>query len=91
MLRVNLESAFRLSRAALRPMLKNRYGRIINVTSVVGVTEIRAKENYVRCKRQELIGFSKALASEVATKINYSELWPRVYSVPMTDVFGRCP
>ena len=85
-LRVNLESAFRLSRAALRPMLKNRYGRIINITSVVGVTGNPGQGNYCAAKAG-LIGFSKALASEVAARsITVNCVAPGFIQSPMTDV-----
>lgn len=66
-LRVNLEAAFRLSRAALKGMMRQRFGRIISVTSVVGVTGNAGQANYAASKAG-LIGLSKALAQEVATR-----------------------
>src|ERR1700761_5032274 len=63
-LRVNLESYFRLSRAALKGMMKRRFGRIIGITSVVGVTGNGGQTNYAASKAG-MIGFSKALAQEV--------------------------
>lgn len=66
-IRVNLEAAFRLARAALRPMMKARFGRIISVTSVVGVTGNPGQANYAASKAG-LIGLSKALAQEVASR-----------------------
>ncbi|WP_310467548.1 3-oxoacyl-[acyl-carrier-protein] reductase [Sphingomonas sp.] len=66
-IRVNLEAAFRLMRAAARPMMKARFGRIISVTSVVGVTGNPGQANYVASKAG-LIGLSKAMAQELATR-----------------------
>ena len=66
-LQVNLEAAFRLSRAALRGMMKQRFGRIIGITSVVGVTGNAGQVNYAASKAG-LIGMSKALAQEVAAR-----------------------
>ena len=66
-IRVNLEAAFRLARAALKPMMKARFGRIISVTSVVGVTGNPGQANYAASKAG-LIGMSKALAQEVASR-----------------------
>ena len=62
---VNLSAAFRLSRAALRGMMKRRWGRIVNVTSVVGVTGNPGQANYAASKAG-LIGMTKAIAAEVA-------------------------
>jgi 3-oxoacyl-[acyl-carrier protein] reductase len=64
---VNLTAAFRLSRACIRGMLKNRWGRIINITSVVAATGSPGQANYGAAKAG-LIGMSKALAQEVATR-----------------------
>jgi 3-oxoacyl-[acyl-carrier protein] reductase len=64
---VNLGAAFRLSRAALRGMMKRRFGRIINITSIVGVTGNPGQVNYAASKAG-LIGMSKALAQEVASR-----------------------
>jgi 3-oxoacyl-[acyl-carrier protein] reductase len=66
-IRVNLEAAFRLARASLKPMMKARFGRIISVTSVVGVTGNPGQANYAASKAG-LIGMSKALAQEVASR-----------------------
>ena len=65
--RVNLESYFRLSRATMRGMMKRRSGRIIGITSVVGVTGNAGQTNYAASKAG-MIGFSKALAQEVASR-----------------------
>jgi len=64
---VNLTAAFRLSRAALRGMMKRRFGRIIGITSVVGVTGNPGQANYAASKAG-MIGLSKALAREVASR-----------------------
>jgi 3-oxoacyl-[acyl-carrier protein] reductase len=66
-LRVNLEAAFRLARAALRGMMKQRFGRIVGITSVVGVTGNAGQANYAASKAG-MIGLSKALAQEVASR-----------------------
>lgn len=66
-MRVNLEAYFRLSRAALRGMMKRRFGRLIAITSIVGVTGNPGQANYAASKAG-LIGFSKALAQEVASR-----------------------
>jgi 3-oxoacyl-[acyl-carrier protein] reductase len=64
-LETNLTSVYRLTKSALRPMVKARYGRIINISSVVGVTGNPGQANYVAAKAG-LIGFTKALAIEMA-------------------------
>jgi 3-oxoacyl-[acyl-carrier protein] reductase len=64
-LRVNLQSGFRLARAALKGMMKQRFGRIIGITSVVAVTGNPGQANYAASKAG-MIGLSKALAREVA-------------------------
>ena len=66
-IRVNLEAAFRLCRAACKPMMRARFGRIVSITSVVGVTGNPGQVNYAASKAG-LIGMSKALAQEVATR-----------------------
>ncbi|MBC7986976.1 MAG: 3-oxoacyl-[acyl-carrier-protein] reductase [Sphingomonadaceae bacterium] len=66
-IRVNLEAAFRLCRAAMRPMMKARGGRIITITSVVGATGNPGQANYAASKAG-LVGMSKALAQEVASR-----------------------
>ena len=63
----NLKSVFRLSRAVLRAMVKARYGRIVNITSVSGVTGNAGQTNYSAAKAG-IAGFSKALAREVASR-----------------------
>ena len=66
-LEVNLTAGFRLARAALRGMMKNRYGRIINITSVVGQIGNPGQVNYVASK-SGVTGMTKALAAEVASR-----------------------
>ena len=84
-LEVNLESYFRLSRAALRGMMKRRAGRIIGISSVVGVTGSPGQANYAASKAG-MIGFSKALAQEVASRnITVNCVAPGFIESPMTD------
>jgi len=84
-IRVNLEAAFRLSRAALKPMMRARFGRIISVTSVVGVTGNPGQANYAASKAG-LIGMSKALAQEVASRnITVNTIAPGFIQSAMTD------
>ncbi|MCF1503526.1 3-oxoacyl-[acyl-carrier-protein] reductase [Afifella sp. H1R] len=84
-LKVNLEAAFRLSRAALKGMMRQRAGRIINITSVVGVTGNAGQANYAASKAG-LIGMSKALAQEVASRgITVNCIAPGFISSAMTD------
>ncbi|MEO7027043.1 MAG: 3-oxoacyl-[acyl-carrier-protein] reductase [Caulobacteraceae bacterium] len=83
--RVNLESYFRLSRAAMRGMMKRRWGRIVGITSVVGVTGNPGQTNYAAAKAG-MIGFSKALAQEVASRgITVNCIAPGFVASPMTD------
>ena len=84
-LAVNLTAAFRLSRAALRTMMRNRWGRIINITSIVGVTGNPGQGNYAAAKAG-LIGMSKALAYEVASRgITVNCIAPGFIKSAMTD------
>jgi 3-oxoacyl-[acyl-carrier protein] reductase len=88
-LKVNLESYFRLSRAAMRGMMKRRFGRIIGITSVVGVTGNGGQANYAASKAG-MIGFSKALAQEVATRgITVNCVAPGFIASPMTDALNE--
>jgi 3-oxoacyl-[acyl-carrier protein] reductase len=87
-LKINLEGYFRLSRAALRNMMKNRSGRIIGITSVVGVTGNPGQANYAASKAG-MIGFTKALAAEVASRnVTANCIAPGFISSPMTDVLN---
>ena len=84
-LKVNLESYFRLARAAMRGMMKRRSGRIIGITSVVGVMGNPGQTNYAASKAG-MIGFSKALAQEVASRnITVNCVAPGFIDSPMTD------
>ncbi len=84
-IRVNLEAAFRLCRAALKPMMKARFGRIISITSVVGVTGNPGQANYAASKAG-LIGMSKALAQEVASRnVTVNCVAPGFIASAMTD------
>ena len=84
-LTVNLESYFRLSRSALRGMMRRRWGRIIGITSVVGVAGNPGQTNYAASKAG-MIGFSKALAQEVASRsITVNCVAPGFIESPMTD------
>ena len=88
-IRVNLESYFRLSRAALRGMFKRRWGRIVGITSVVGVTGNPGQANYAASKAG-MIGFSKALAAEVASRnITVNAVAPGFIASPMTDALNE--
>jgi len=88
-IRVNLESYFRLSRAALRGMMKRRGGRIIGITSVVGVTGNPGQANYAASKAG-MIGFSKALAQEVASRgVTVNCVAPGFIESPMTDALSE--
>lgn len=82
---VNLTSAFRLIRTSLKGMMKQRFGRIINITSVVGVTGNAGQVNYAASKAG-LIGMSKSLAQEVASRgITVNCVAPGFIVSPMTD------
>jgi 3-oxoacyl-[acyl-carrier protein] reductase len=84
-LEVNLTGAFRLSRACLRGMMRRRHGRIITITSIVGVTGNPGQANYAASKAG-LIGMSKSLAAEVASRgITVNCLAPGFIATPMTD------
>ncbi|MDB5690666.1 MAG: 3-oxoacyl-ACP reductase [Sphingomonas bacterium] len=85
-IRVNLEAAFRLMRAAAKPMMKARYGRVISITSVVGTTGNPGQANYAASKAG-LVGMSKALAQELASRnITVNCVAPGFIASPMTDV-----
>jgi len=83
---VNLTGTFRLIRAAMRGMMKRRFGRVINITSVVGVTGNPGQANYSASKAG-LIGMSKSLAQELASRsITVNCVAPGFIATPMTDV-----
>ncbi len=84
-IRVNLEAAFRLCRAAARPMMKARFGRIVSITSVVGQTGNPGQANYAASKAG-LVGMSKALAQELAGRgITVNCVAPGFIASAMTD------
>ncbi|HJU16494.1 MAG TPA: 3-oxoacyl-ACP reductase FabG, partial [Stellaceae bacterium] len=84
-LEVDLSAAFRLSRAALRGMVRRRYGRIVAVTSVVAVAGNPGQANYAAAKAG-LIGMTKALAAEVARRgITVNCVAPGLIATPMTE------
>ncbi|MCF8707496.1 3-oxoacyl-[acyl-carrier-protein] reductase [Rhizorhapis sp. SPR117] len=85
-IRINLEAAFRLARAACKPMMKARFGRIISITSVVGATGNPGQANYAASKAG-LVGMSKALAAELASRnITVNCVAPGFIKSAMTDV-----
>ena len=85
-IRVNLEAAFRLIRAAAKPMMKARFGRVISVTSVVGATGNPGQANYAASKAG-LVGMSKAVAQELASRnITVNCVAPGFIRSAMTDV-----
>jgi len=88
-LSVNLTAAFRLSRAAVRGMMRRRHGRIVNIGSVVGSTGNPGQGNYAAAKAG-LIGLSKALAAEVASRnITVNVVAPGFITSPMTDALNE--
>ena len=84
-LEVNLTSVFRLTRELTHPMMRRRFGRIINISSVVGVTGNLGQANYCASKAG-LIGFSKSLAQEIATRsVTVNCVAPGFIESAMTD------
>jgi 3-oxoacyl-[acyl-carrier protein] reductase len=87
-LAVNLTAAFRLSRAAVKSMMRRRYGRIVSIGSVVGTSGNPGQGNYAASKAG-LIGMSKSLAAEVASRnITVNVVAPGFIESPMTDVLN---
>ncbi len=85
---VNLTAAFRLSRAVLRGMMKARWGRIVGITSVVGVTGNAGQANYAASKAG-MIGMSKSLAQEVASRgITVNCVAPGFIATAMTEALS---
>ncbi len=88
-LEVNLTAAFRLIRASLRGMMKRRWGRIVGITSVVGVTGNPGQANYAASKAG-MIGMSKSLAQEVASRgITVNCVAPGFIETAMTEGLGE--
>jgi 3-oxoacyl-[acyl-carrier protein] reductase len=88
-IRINLEAAFRLMRAAAKPMMKARFGRIISITSVVGVTGNPGQANYVASKAG-LIGMTKSVAQELASRgVTVNCIAPGFMASAMTDVLNE--
>ncbi|HXT08607.1 MAG TPA: 3-oxoacyl-[acyl-carrier-protein] reductase [Roseiarcus sp.] len=86
---VNLTAAFRLSRASLKGMMKRRFGRIVAITSIVGVTGNPGQGNYAAAKAG-LIGMSKALAQEVASRgVTVNCVAPGFIASPMTAALNE--
>ena len=86
---VNLTSAFRLSRAALRGMMRRRHGRIINIASIVGVTGNPGQANYAASKAG-MIGMTKSMAAEVAARgVTLNCIAPGFVRSPMTDALSE--
>jgi len=87
-LKVNLTAFFRLSKASLRTMTKQRFGRIIGVTSIVGVTGNAGQANYAASKAG-MIGMTKSLAQEIASRnVTVNCIAPGFIATPMTDALN---
>ena len=85
---VNLSASFRLSRAALRGMIRRRWGRIINITSVVGIAGNAGQTNYAASKAG-LVGMTKSLAKEVATRgVTVNCVAPGFIGTAMTEALN---
>jgi 3-oxoacyl-[acyl-carrier protein] reductase len=86
---VNLTAAFRLSREALKEMMRRRWGRIVNITSIVGVTGNAGQANYAASKAG-LIGMAKSMAAEVATRnVTVNCVAPGFIRSAMTDALNE--
>ncbi|MGQ3672308.1 3-oxoacyl-[acyl-carrier-protein] reductase [Xanthobacter sp. TB0136] len=87
-IKVNLTAVFRLTRAAVRTMMRRRSGRIISITSIVGVTGNAGQGNYAAAKAG-MIGMSKSLAQEVASRgVTVNCVAPGFIATPMTDALN---
>jgi 3-oxoacyl-[acyl-carrier protein] reductase len=88
-IQTNLKSAFNCSKAAVRPMMKHRFGRIINITSVSGLAGQAGQTNYSASKAG-IIGFTKALAKEVGPRgITVNAIAPGFVPTVLTDVLNE--
>ncbi len=88
-IKINLTAYYRLAKAALRGMTKQRFGRIIGITSVVGVTGNAGQANYAASKAG-MIGFSKSLAQEVASRnVTVNCIAPGFIGTAMTDALNE--
>ena len=81
---INLTSTFLMCKCVIKKMLKNKYGKIINITSIVGHTGNLGQANYAASKAG-IIGFSKSLAIEYAKKYKYKLVSPGFIKTEMTD------
>lgn len=87
-MQVNLKAAFKLSQGLMRTMMKSRWGRVINITSIVGVTGNPGQANYAASKAG-MIGMSKSLAQELASRnITVNCIAPGFIESPMTDALN---
>ncbi len=86
---INLKSVFQLTRDAVYPMMRRKSGRIINITSIVGVTGNPGQGNYCASKAG-MIGMSKSLAMEIASrKVTVNCVAPGFIETPMTDALNE--
>jgi len=87
-LTTNLKGAYNCCKAAIRPMMKQRYGRIVNITSVVGLSGNAGQTNYAASKAG-LIGFTKSLAKELGSRnITVNAVAPGYVTTALTDVLS---
>ncbi|MCF8473671.1 MAG: 3-oxoacyl-[acyl-carrier-protein] reductase [Emcibacter sp.] len=87
-MQVNLKAAFKLTQGLMRGMMKRRYGRVINITSIVGVTGNPGQVNYAASKAG-MIGMTKSLAQELASRnITVNCIAPGFIESPMTDILS---
>ena len=88
-LNVNLKGAYNCCKAVIRPMMKQRYGRIVNITSVVGLSGNAGQANYSASKAG-LIGFTKSLAKELGSRnITVNAVAPGYITTVLTDVLSE--